>query len=99
MIASPVRRWFRFSLRTLFVVVTVFACWLGCQLNWIRQRHEHLRRFPEKQFHDVAAPLSLRPFGEAGVEWLNVDDGPGVGELRSLFPEAAFWVTTPPGER
>jgi len=37
---SPKRRWFRFSLRTLFVVVTVFACWLGYEMNWIRQRRQ-----------------------------------------------------------
>jgi hypothetical protein len=36
------RRWFRFSLRTLFVVMMVFGCWLGLQLNWIRQRHNAL---------------------------------------------------------
>jgi hypothetical protein len=36
------RRWFRWSLRTMFVVVTVFACWLGYELNWIRQRHKFL---------------------------------------------------------
>jgi hypothetical protein len=27
-------------LRTLFVVVTIFGCWLGHEWNWIRQRHE-----------------------------------------------------------
>ena len=32
------RRWFAFSLRTLFVMMTV-ACCMGYQLNWIRQRH------------------------------------------------------------
>jgi hypothetical protein len=25
-------------LRTLFVVVTAFGCWLGYEMNWIRQR-------------------------------------------------------------
>ena len=35
---APKRRWPQFSLRTLFVVVTVFGCWLGYQLNWIQQR-------------------------------------------------------------
>jgi hypothetical protein len=33
------RRWFRFSLRTMFVVVTLFALWLGWELNYVRERH------------------------------------------------------------
>ncbi len=32
------RRWFAFSLRTLFIVVTMFAVWLGWELNFVRQR-------------------------------------------------------------
>lgn len=43
--AAPKRRWFRFGLRTLFVVVTVFCLFLGgtaYNLNWIRQRHAAL---------------------------------------------------------
>ncbi len=35
------RRWFRFSLRTLFVVVTVFGVWLGWEIKYVRDR----RRF------------------------------------------------------
>jgi hypothetical protein len=38
MTPAPKRRWFRFSLRTLFVVVTVLGCWLGYELNWVRER-------------------------------------------------------------
>jgi hypothetical protein len=41
------RRRRSFSLRTLFVAVTVLAVplgWVGYQLNWIRQRHELLER-------------------------------------------------------
>jgi hypothetical protein len=38
MIATPSRRSFRFSLRTLFVAVTVFACWLGWNLHEMRER-------------------------------------------------------------
>jgi hypothetical protein len=40
MTPAPKRRWLRFSLRTLFVVVTVFACWLGWNVNRVRQRYE-----------------------------------------------------------
>ena len=39
MIPAPRRRWFAFSLRTMFIVVTLFGCWLGYELHWIRQRH------------------------------------------------------------
>jgi hypothetical protein len=38
MTSAPKRRWFRFSLRTLFVVVTVIACWLGWNVHVVRQR-------------------------------------------------------------
>jgi hypothetical protein len=37
---APKRRWFAYSLRTLFVVVTVFGCWLGWNINIVRQRRE-----------------------------------------------------------
>ena len=36
---TPRRRYFRFELRTMFVVLTVFSLWLGYHANWIRQRH------------------------------------------------------------
>ena len=36
--AAPRRRWFRYSLRALFLVVTVLGCWLGWQANIVRQR-------------------------------------------------------------
>lgn len=40
-VANPLRsRWLRFSLRTLFVLVTVFACALGYEMHWIRQRRQ-----------------------------------------------------------
>jgi hypothetical protein len=40
----PGRRWFRFHLRTLFVMVTVFGCWLAYEVNWIKERHAFLSR-------------------------------------------------------
>ena len=49
MTLAPKRRWFRFSLRTLFVVVTVACCWLGYYVNWAHQRR-HGREWLEE--HD-----------------------------------------------
>jgi hypothetical protein len=36
------RRWFRFSLRTLFVLVTVLCVWLGWQVHLVKQRRAFL---------------------------------------------------------
>ncbi len=36
---QPRRRWFGYSLRTLFVAVTLFAVWLGWELKFIRERN------------------------------------------------------------
>ncbi|MBI2826035.1 MAG: hypothetical protein HYX69_15225 [Planctomycetia bacterium] len=35
---KPRRRWFQFRLRTMFLLVTLFALWLGWQVNLARQR-------------------------------------------------------------
>ena len=40
MITTPKRRWFAYSLRTLFVVVTVFGVWLGWNLKAVHDRQE-----------------------------------------------------------
>jgi hypothetical protein len=39
MTTAPKRRWFAFSLRTLFVGVAVFGIWLGWEFNFVHQRN------------------------------------------------------------
>ena len=39
MTLTPKRRWFSFSLRTLFVVVTVFCLWLGWNVQIVHERN------------------------------------------------------------
>ena len=46
---APPRRWFRWSLRTLFVVMTPVACWLG----WLAFRNE--TRHPDTGYAFPAA--------------------------------------------
>jgi hypothetical protein len=62
----------------MFIVVTAIACWLGYELNWIRQRHAFLSRELEMQQVEkvlypppaefVPAPPLLGLFGERGYE-------------------------------
>ena len=94
MATNPPR--FRFSLRTLFVVVTVFGVWLGWQLNWIKQRHRAAAGIGRTGTRGVSVPRApglLWVLGERGVYGFELHrDTPQekVIELRLLFPEAAI---------
>ena len=93
------RRWFRFSLRTMFILLTLFglACWVSVQVKWVRDRHQAVDRlgFSEER---VNAPWSIRIFGEPGYKNVYViirrsdqptaDDQRIKREIEPLFPEA-----------
>ena len=76
--SPPRRRWFSFSLRTAFILLTLFCVWLGVQVKWIRDRHEALTWYqntgcgpakaamPRNQGHSANAPWSIRILGESG---------------------------------
>ena len=41
-VTPPRRRWYQFSLRTMFVLVSLLSiplAWVGYSISWIRQRH------------------------------------------------------------
>ena len=91
--AAPRRRWYSFSLRTLFVLVTVlgvFLGWLAVQVKWIRDRHEVMSR-PGDRLHgylgQTKAPWSIRIFGEQGHEWVFAPYSE-MDRMHALFPEA-----------
>jgi hypothetical protein len=71
---APNRRWFRFSLLTLFLSITAFGCWLGYEVNWIRNRHDALRDGvvvdDSPWSDDTPAPGLLCLFGERGYDRL-----------------------------
>ena len=77
---SP-RRGRQFSLRALFVLVTVVACWLGYEVDWIRRRHQFLvhqdslsQAFVDASIHrEISLPradLLSRVSETAGLLWL-----------------------------
>jgi hypothetical protein len=64
---TPKRRWFRFSLRTLFVVVTVAAIavgWVVYHLDWMRQRRQAL------ESHAILVPVACDfGLGQCRTPW------------------------------
>ncbi|MGD9721181.1 MAG: hypothetical protein AB7O59_03890 [Pirellulales bacterium] len=77
MTPTPKRRWFRWSLRTMFVVVTVLGGWLAYQVNWIAQRHQFLESPAVCEFRGAVmlggrAPGALWLLGEPGVKGMSV---------------------------
>jgi hypothetical protein len=101
------RRWPRFSLRTLFVAVTVLCLWLGYELNWIHLRNEFLAQAPQAKglpFCTMApvsdsVPFGLRIFGEKRVSGVHLvyqtgerPNGDQVERIVGLFPEAEISV-------
>jgi len=99
----------RFSLRTLFLLVTllgIFLGWLGAQAKWIRDRHEAFtHHFPNQisswtsDNPDPQAPWRIGVLGEPGVSllWLDPSLEPSERErLQELFPEALVEVKTEP---
>ena len=92
------RPWFRFSLRTLFALVTVIALiasYFGWALKWKRERHEFLQRLmvvPYSYERGHFASPSLWLVGESGVVRLEFmgrePSAEEVHEARRLFPES-----------
>ena len=99
---APNRRLFRLSLRTLFVIVTVFACWLGWNLHQVREREallasirtRRIRVFNFTGHQHPALPISWRLLGAEAVTQFQGISMPG-GEfaederenMRAHFPE------------
>ena len=50
---KPRRNLFRFSLRTLFVLLTLFGVWLGMQVKWVRDRREARLWIQQREFSNL----------------------------------------------
>jgi hypothetical protein len=62
---APRRRWFSYSLRTLFVLVTVVAVWLGLELRFVRERESWLQ--VNKALIRAREPIELQPIPARSV--------------------------------
>ena len=95
------RSWFRFSLRTMFVLVTVLCIWLGWVGRTVQQR---LAFLPQIKYTGVTVetaeaaariPFYRRWFGDRAFEVLILVDRKDFEEGKKLFPEAqVLWEAT-----
>jgi hypothetical protein len=102
----PKRRWFRFSLRTLFLAfgtVCIALGWVMWNLNWIRARREMAEAEQGRPFWTWPAPKGKAPstlwiFGETGWQNLTIyyeteeEAALNRDRAKALFPEAAVSV-------
>src|SRR5690349_19031409 len=96
---KPKRRWYQFSLRTLFVLVglvSILMAWVGYSLNWIRQRRALIETGIVQpatwRIEPATAPAGLWLFGESGVShlWVRRTPDQSVEDISRLFPEAGI---------
>ena len=94
--ATHSRRWYRFSLRTAFILLTLVClvvAWAAYQLNWIRERQEARKTFRTYSDANAPAPGILWIFGEKGEEIIILDAKLAASEvdrIKGLFPESEF---------
>ena len=91
----PERLRFRFGLRPLFALLTLFGVLLGVQVKWIRDRaraHEELNRNMYYFRFPGPAPWSIRIMGAEGASEIQLPPYPKeakyVERFRRLYPEA-----------
>ena len=101
---APKHRWFAFSLRAMFVVVTVLCIWLGWNLHQVQEREMLLKAMPARgvrlqQFDGIVVsgplPLAWRVLGAQPLDfnWIILPKGEftddEVARIRIHFPDAA----------
>jgi hypothetical protein len=105
---SPRFRWFIHSLRTFVVVLTVVACFLGYNFNWMLQRNDcFFHSFKRNGCGPTTAlpgraPWTIRLLGARGHESIGVAKNSAgdwsdayfavKAEVVRLFPEARVYV-------
>ena len=86
---------FRYSLRTLLLLVTVLLVWLGYYVNWKHQRRQALE-LPHNTWHrwppeSIDLPFGLLVVGDQPQEGLDLPPNTTdeqLARMQELFPEA-----------
>ncbi len=71
------RRWYRWSLRTLFAVVTVFAVWLGWHMKIVHQRRAYLDGLKSRGLSYELVSESESAYRDVGSDYMSYYELPG----------------------
>src|SRR5262245_57340168 len=86
------RRWFRFTLRTLFAAITALCLWVGWEVNWIHRRRAALEELRPKAL--LLSPLSAERAKKSGdrlmITWEHAREIPVWRRL--LGDESIGWI-------
>jgi len=108
MTASPEGRWFQWSLRTLFVAMTVLCLWLGWNVNQVQQRRALLLWLNEnggwsRAFNDPAGEppdvclIYQENEGHYTDDWAGVLIEPPISQFRAwLGDKPVATIALPP---
>src|SRR5262245_60589821 len=94
MTPAPKRRWLRFSLRTMFVVVvaSAFFAWLGTEYLFVRRRLElchNLMAYPaDGAVHSPTIPYWRTLMGDQAIKLIEVHPADDYELIVWAFPEA-----------
>ncbi len=86
------RRWFRFRLRTLFVVVTGLCVWLGLEASRVHKRNAALQRLRPQALliSTVSAERKKAPGERLWIPWSHVREIPF--SRRIMGDESIGWI-------
>jgi hypothetical protein len=90
------RRWFQFSLRGIFILMTLLGIWLGVQVKWWRDRQEARKWIAA---HEVEGKWSLLDVSDPNVRLSQTTMKNGVRILVPMKLRDVPWSVRALGER
>ncbi len=90
------RRWFQFSLRGIFILMTLLGVWLGVQVKWVRDRQEARKWIAE---HEDEGQWSLVDVSDPKVRYSQTTWKNGVRVPVPVREKNAPWSVRVLGEK